>query len=356
MKTLEIKSVGKFVISKQLQAEIDYLHESVGEKEWSGILMYTTEGKDVSKMENLVFVGKHLYLMDIGSGGSTEFGYDNAIVDMYDSIPEMIDDNIGIIHSHHSMGAFHSATDLSDLEKNASVYNYYISLVVSYSRKYVCKIAFPSKTKVTREVKIINTDGSEFTKRIEENESCVLISSLSVEFENVQTVNDWFSARYKNVSLAITARNNKAPYFNKLKEVDNGTKIISNSYKLDKLIKEKFDRQEDIKFDKNDSNDLSFATSIIVGDTVYCDKIADLLKALKGLKNSKMVSYISNENFDIIHSNIYGGNCDISEIRKHIDAAIRILGVYEKNYTSLRYIIDDLYLQKLYLDGQSTDW
>lgn len=58
------------------------------------------------------------------------------------------------------MQAFFSSTDLQELKDNASIYNFYISLVVNVAEEYVCKIVFPSETTSSYEYVIRDLNGS----------------------------------------------------------------------------------------------------------------------------------------------------------------------------------------------------
>ena len=98
MKSQEIASIGKFIISSQLKKKIDYLHRVVGNVEWSGILVYETVTTDMSELKDLVFIGLDIYPMNIGTGAATEFKYGTSIVDVYDNIPEAMESNIGMVH------------------------------------------------------------------------------------------------------------------------------------------------------------------------------------------------------------------------------------------------------------------
>jgi len=100
IKSVDIQSIGKFIVSEKLKEKIDYLHRVVGSVEWSGILVYKIESGSIKDMENLVFTGVNLYPMDIGSAAFTTFKYDSALMDMYDVIPEAMEMNLGLVHTH----------------------------------------------------------------------------------------------------------------------------------------------------------------------------------------------------------------------------------------------------------------
>ena len=81
------------------------------------------------------------------------------ILPAYDLCEEALEGHRGLIHTHHSMSCFFSHTDTTELTTNASKYNFYLSLIVNFDGKYVCKIAFPSKAKSTNDYTIKGPDG-----------------------------------------------------------------------------------------------------------------------------------------------------------------------------------------------------
>ena len=103
-KTIEVNNipkVGNIVITDKLKNKIDYLHRQIGTVEWSGILVYKLKSGNISNMKDLIFEAVDLYPMDIGSSVNTSFTYTpEDVVNMYDSIEDAIEMNIGLIHSH----------------------------------------------------------------------------------------------------------------------------------------------------------------------------------------------------------------------------------------------------------------
>jgi hypothetical protein len=93
-------TIGKIIITENLKRQIDFYHKKVGNTEWSGILFYKTITTDFSKLENLVFEAHNLFLMDIGTHAYTEFMFDKDIIKAYNSIPDSMESNIGMIHTH----------------------------------------------------------------------------------------------------------------------------------------------------------------------------------------------------------------------------------------------------------------
>ena len=97
-KYTEIGNVGKIIIPEKLKRKFDFLHKSIGNTEWSGILIYKTLVKSVKSLQNLVFRAEDIFLMDIGVATYTSYNYDGDVVTMYDTIPHAMDMNIGHVH------------------------------------------------------------------------------------------------------------------------------------------------------------------------------------------------------------------------------------------------------------------
>ena len=145
------------VISRKIQNQILFLHSKIKSTEWSGILLYKELSGDITDINNLKLSAQDVFLQDIGSSAYTEYTADESIIDMYDNIPEADTMRTGHIHTHHSMQAFFSGTDASELHDNAIHYDYYLSLIVNFEGTYKAKIAIPV-TIPEKAVSIMNTN------------------------------------------------------------------------------------------------------------------------------------------------------------------------------------------------------
>lgn len=89
--------------------------------------------------------------MDLGTSGWTEFRMSEDVTAyMADNI-ELFDCEMGLIHSHHTMGAFFSGQDNSMLQQEGNDTNCFVSLVVDTRGQYVARITrkVQSKSEVT---------------------------------------------------------------------------------------------------------------------------------------------------------------------------------------------------------------
>lgn len=201
VKSQEIGIVGKIIIPKEVETMIDFLHKSVGAIEWSGILFYKLNKGNLAELNNLEFRTEFLYPMNIGSHAYTEFDYSGEVMNAYDLREDLIECSTGMLHTHHSMAAFFSGTDSDELLANCKHFNYYISLIVNFSKEYKCKIAFPSKTKTVNSFTIKGENGELIVASKSGEEDNIIIGELAVEFENVLEVPEWLSIRTQELKV-----------------------------------------------------------------------------------------------------------------------------------------------------------
>lgn len=98
MQTIEFKAKSKLIISKEVLSQIAYLHNKIGDIEWSGLLFYKIISGDISEPATFVMKAERIYLMNIGSAAYTEFSPDESIVDFYEKYPESLAMKWGMIH------------------------------------------------------------------------------------------------------------------------------------------------------------------------------------------------------------------------------------------------------------------
>jgi hypothetical protein len=203
------------VITHKLQQQIDYLHKQVGRAEWSGELI-TREVGAITDLEKWKVIAEDIWLADVGSPGFTGYEVDKGgfkstdIVEMFEAFPGLMDGTLKNhhIHTHHSMGAFFSGTDESNLEDRASQSNYFIMLVVDFQKKYMAKVAFKAEIKGAGGTAIHfvnNHDDIEPMHLTQEREREVLVvMEMDIKFEAAPSiVEDSFKARYEAVKTAI---------------------------------------------------------------------------------------------------------------------------------------------------------
>jgi len=193
---MEIKlgTVGKLIISKELEHIIDSLHQLIGKSEWSGPLFYKLESGNLSELHDLVFKASYMYPMDIGSSAETSFDWSGELIDAYSVEPTAMEMSIGHIHSHHSMGAFYSGTDDAEVRKNTPNFNYYLTLIVDFTKTYKAKLSINSKV---NNFTYKGENGEELTFGNAKIEDVLLLGDLDVEIEGRTIIPDWISNRVK---------------------------------------------------------------------------------------------------------------------------------------------------------------
>lgn len=192
-----LQGKGKLLLTKDLIDQIDYLHDQVGRIEWCGILFYRHLEGDISKPSSLVLQAEQLYPMDIGSEAYTEADIDmEAIIEMDEVIPDVRNLKKGLIHTHHTMSAFFSGTDMSELHDSTPFHNYYLSLIVNFKGEYVARVAYIAKKKTTVEYKNVKDE-----LQVSSSESEVLaMIDMEIEWEVPEvSVPDFFRARHEKL-------------------------------------------------------------------------------------------------------------------------------------------------------------
>jgi len=198
--TMEDK--GKLILPPEIIAQITYLHSHCGGKEWSGILLYDVKGNP-SKPESFELTAKHIFLMDIGTAGATDYETDGDIVDIFDQIPEAMEMKLGHVHTHHSGSAYFSGTDEGELQDNVDKHNYYLSLVVNFNGNYAAKVVFLSDMHTTSKMNY-KDDGGEI-KHFKQSkiEKHMVVIDMRIFFGEI---GGFFSDRLEAIQEKIAAK------------------------------------------------------------------------------------------------------------------------------------------------------
>lgn len=207
----EIKGADKpkLIISKQVCADINKLHETVDNIEWSGILFFKVLEGSIESPSEMVMRADYIYPMDIGTSGWTEFNYGSEYLEAFDLLPLIEDDVVvykpALVHSHHAMEAFFSGTDWETLHEQAPNNNYFLSLIVNYKCKPVAKIAMFGQSQPSAVV-FKGTHGE--IKVDAPGEDVLMIYDCNIEWEN----EEWFT---KRVEVLKQKAQNKKTLFSK---------------------------------------------------------------------------------------------------------------------------------------------
>ncbi len=143
------KATFDIIITKEVEQKIRYLCTKISNIEWSGFLFYIYEGSIQNK--DLKIICKDIYLKDIGNSKYTEF--DTSL----DETAYMVDNDLmdcqtGLIHSHHTMAAFFSGTDLNTLASEGLTTNSFVSLIVNNAGNYVAAVTERVEKKIKEHI------------------------------------------------------------------------------------------------------------------------------------------------------------------------------------------------------------
>lgn len=124
------------ILSKTINNKIQYFLSRFPSKEWSGPAWYSIVRDDEGFPKT--FSLQHFHPLDLGHGTATDWeakDFAKILKDSYTKHPKLKKCCVGLIHSHHSMGAYFSGTDEGTLEDMAPEENFYCSLVVATKKE-----------------------------------------------------------------------------------------------------------------------------------------------------------------------------------------------------------------------------
>lgn len=140
----------KLVIPADVEKKIRHLCNRISQVEWSGTLFYTHSGSYEEGTLEIRCVD--IFPMDIGSQSYTEFDMSPDVIAYMTDHPELLDCQMGLIHSHNNMATFFSGTDTDTLREEGNDRNHFVSLIVNNSGTYTAAI-----TRRLKEKRVINT-------------------------------------------------------------------------------------------------------------------------------------------------------------------------------------------------------
>lgn len=139
----------KLIIPAEVERKIRFVCQKVWSTEWSGTLFFTHEGS--FENDDLVIRCVDIYIMDIGTQAYTEFDMNPDIISYMCENPELLDCQMGLIHSHNNMSTFFSGTDTATLKEEGRDRNNFVSLIVNNAGTYTAAITRRIKSKQVKE-------------------------------------------------------------------------------------------------------------------------------------------------------------------------------------------------------------
>lgn len=128
----------KLVIPAEVERKIRFACQKVWNTEWSGTLFFTHEGSFANN--DLVIKCVDIYIMDIGNATYTEFDMNPDVIAYMTNNPELLDCQLGLIHSHCTFATFFSGTDTATLKEEGRDRNNFVSLIVNNAGTYTAAI------------------------------------------------------------------------------------------------------------------------------------------------------------------------------------------------------------------------
>ena len=139
----------KLIIPAEVERKIRFTCQKVWNTEWSGTLFFTHEGS--FENNDLVIRCVDIYIMDIGTQAYTEFDMNPDVIAYMTEHSELLDCQMGLIHSHNNMSTFFSGTDTATLKEEGRDRNNFVSLIVNNAGTYTAAITRRIKSKQVKE-------------------------------------------------------------------------------------------------------------------------------------------------------------------------------------------------------------
>lgn len=344
------QSTFKLIVPENVEEKIRYLIRKFPHTEWSGVLFYKHQGTFEDK--DLVITCEDIFPMDLGTSGWTEFKMNEDVTAyMADNI-ELFDCDMGLVHSHHQLGAYFSGQDNLMLQQEGNDTNCFVSLVVDTRGQYVARVTrkVQSKSEVTVKnlgtsyeffgegTKDITHNGKEITKVVDKE--VIEYFDLEVERHEVSNSLDYLDTRFDEIQKrkeSNSSISNYSGYDNKV-----------TSFPWDKEPKE-LDMFEKYPFE-NSKDDLS----------VY-DWTPDPKKIHKAVVSMITCSFIvSTEKFDLkqwvvkhlnkVYKKVFGDYEDINHslaFSEWKDFIIQFTLDYYAEDSPLKDVDMDLYISRI---------
>ena len=139
----------KLIIPAEVERKIRFACQKVWSTEWSGTLFFTHEGS--FENNDLVIRCVDIYIMDIGTQAYTEFDMNPDVIAYMTEHSELLDCQLGLIHSHCTFSTFFSGTDTATLKEEGRDRNNFVSLIVNNAGTYTAAITRRIKSKQVKE-------------------------------------------------------------------------------------------------------------------------------------------------------------------------------------------------------------
>lgn len=256
------QSTYKMTVPENVEEKIRYLIRKFPSTEWSGILFYTHQGTFEDK--DLAITCQDIFPMDLGTSGWTEFKMSEDVAAYMAENIELFDCEMGLIHSHHLLGAFFSGQDNQMLQQEGEDTNCFVSLIVDTKGTYKARITRKIQTKsevIVRNLgksyeffgegaKSVSSETSESTKVVDKE--VIEYFDLDVERHIVNNSLDYLDRRFDEIQKNkenIRRSKKDAFYYGVDKFEKSSDDWIHN------ILKEEKPEKESFSFDKSSFKD-----------------------------------------------------------------------------------------------------
>lgn len=363
--TAKVHITDKFI--KQLYVTHSHVPKDI---EWCGFLVYKVISGSLSDINNFKFEILGFLPIDIGTSGYTDAKVSDHIIDVHEEFPEILESGIGnnpivktgFIHTHHSMNAFFSATDMDELLSNAMFHNYYLSVIVNYRGDIIGKVGIPVKSKtnsVTSIEEIIKNDLGEdivLKNTVKSDKEEDLILTIDCEF-TYGNLGDIFENKINSLVKEYNTRKAKANIknhqigFNQSRHNYNNPKNLFDDVDLKDF---KTVTPKDIKISDGTLDIL--VTKLIYNDLKltqkYSDNREDLKKLIEmqSLEESMFIIDLIEENFEENIKTLFKADNDKPNFIKRVYLLLEYFRTYVKKLddileveSTLLDLLEDLY-------------
>lgn len=267
----------KITIPEEVESKIRFVCQKIWKDEWSGTLFYKPEGSFEDGTLNIRCVD--IYIMDIGSAAYTEFDMSPDVISYMTENPELLDCQMGLIHSHNQMATFFSGTDVSTLKEEGFDRNHFVSLIVNNEGTYTAAITRRVNTTetVTSEY-TYNTFNDEAVKGVENyttNDEYLEYFPLNIIFEKSNSYTEGLNERLLELKKAKEDRIKGRNIFTNSNGYTSYTSTPTKSF--EKTL------EEDIKKPNSTNKELEFEFEDVTDGYIPYGKITFNKKTIKSL-------------------------------------------------------------------------
>lgn len=195
IKKVELEKPFVLKINQKVEKIIRHICKEIWDTEWSGVLFYNIKG--TFSDDNITVECVDILPMDIGEKTYTEFAVSPDIISYMTENPKLLDCKTGLIHSHNSISTFFSGTDLSTLEEEGKLRNYFVSLIVNNKGDYTAAITQKLDAKIS--YSYLDTDSVVKEDFEDDTDTVVYYYPLEVNVEFPKDIFDKINVRLESI-------------------------------------------------------------------------------------------------------------------------------------------------------------